>query len=146
MVKLSTRKAVLISNLGKKFTNLLMKGGNKKTAEKILLETLRLLEQNAAYILLSAIKNVKPILEMRPIRVKGANFQVPIPVHKDRQISLAIKWIIATARKKKGKSMSVRLKDEILLAHKNQGESVKKKMGINKTANSHRAYIHYRWF
>ena len=137
---------ILISNLGKKFVNLIMVNGKKNKAEHILLNILTLLDKNAADILINSIKNVKPVMEVRSIRVRGRNFQVPVPLMKNRRTSLAIKWIIESARKKKGKSISIKLKDEILLAYQYQGDSVKKKIAIHDTAIANRAFLHFRWF
>jgi len=136
--------------LGKKFINRLMIGGKKSTAERILLESLVLiqhnLKKNPIKILLSGIQNVKPVVEIRSIRMRGANYQVPIPLSENRKVSLAIKWIIATANKKQGSSMKVKLKDELITASQNHGESVKKKLAVHKLANANRAFAHYRWF
>jgi len=137
---------ILTSKLGKKFVNHLMVNGKKNKAEQILLETLTLLDKNAAHILTRAVENVKPLLEVRSIRLRGTNHQVPIPLKQDRRISLGIKWIIESARKKKGKSISGKLKEEILLASKKQGESLKKKIASHKLASAHRAFVHFRWF
>jgi len=91
--------------LAKKFINRLMLGGKKSIAEKILLESLSLiqlkLKQNPIRLLMKGINNVKPIVEVRSVRMRGANYQVPIPLQENRRISLAIKWIIESANKKK---------------------------------------------
>lgn len=136
--------------LGKKFINRLMIGGKKSTAERILLESLVLIQQNLKknpiQILLAGINNVKPVVEIRSIRMRGANYQVPIPLDENRKVSLAIKWIIASANKKQGGSMKVKLKDELIAASQNHGDSVKKKLTVHKLANANRAFAHYRWF
>ena len=93
-----------------------------------------------------SINNVKPVVEIRSIRMRGANYQVPIPLSDSRKVSLAIKWIIATANKKKENPMKVKLKDELIAASQNHGESIKKKLTIHKLANANRAFAHYRWF
>jgi small subunit ribosomal protein S7 len=94
-------RKILTTTLGKKFINLLMVNGKKNKAARLLLETLTLLDKNAAHILTTAIKNVKPVLEVRSIRLRGANYQVPIPLMENRRTSLAIKWIIESAKKEK---------------------------------------------
>jgi len=136
--------------LAKKFINRLMLGGKKSIAEKILLESLSLiqlkLKQNPIRLLMKGINNVKPIVEVRSIRMRGANYQVPIPLQENRRISLAIKWIIESANKKKGNSINVKIKDELILASKKQGDSIKKKLTVHRLANANRAFAHYRWF
>jgi small subunit ribosomal protein S7 len=140
----------LSTPLGKKFVNRLMIGGKKSIAEKIFLQSLVLIQsgsnKNPIQVLMLAILNVKPVVEIRSIRMRGANYQVPIPLQENRRISLAIKWIIESANKKKGNPMKIKLKDEIILASKKQGESVKKKISIHRLANANRAFVHYRWF
>lgn len=140
----------LNSPLGKKFINILMVKGKKSTAERIFLESLVLiqstLKQNSVKTVALSINNVKPVVEIRSVRMRGANYQVPIPLTESRKISLAIKWIVATANKKKGSSMKIKLKDELIAASQNHGESIKKKLTIHKLANANRAFAHYRWF
>ena len=140
----------LSSPLGKKFINILMVNGKKSTAERIFLESLVLiqstLKQNSVKTVSLSINNVKPVVEIRSVRMRGANYQVPIPLTESRKISLAIKWIVATAKKKQGSSMKIKLKDELIAASQNHGESVKKKLTIHKLANANRAFAHYRWF
>jgi len=136
--------------LGKKFINRLMLCGKKSIAEKVLLESLSLiqlkLKQNPIRLLIKGINNVKPIVEVRSIRMRGANYQVPIPLQENRRISLAIKWIIESANKKKSNPIHIKLKDELILASKKQGDSVKKKLTVHRLANANRAFAHYRWF
>jgi small subunit ribosomal protein S7 len=127
-----------------------MLNGKKSTAERVFLESLVLIQQNLKKnpikILLLSINNVKPVVEIRSVRMRGANYQVPIPLSDNRKVSIAIKWIIATANKKKENSMKVKLKDELIAASQNHGESIKKKLTIHKLANANRAFAHYRWF
>jgi len=140
----------LSTPLGKKFINRLMLDGKKSTAERIFLESLVLiqhsLKKNPIQILISGINNVKPVVEIRSIRMHGANYQVPIPLNENRKVSLAIKWIVGTANKKQGSPMKIKLKDELIAASQNHGESVKRKLTIHKLANANRAFAHYRWF
>jgi len=150
ITKNNSIKNFLSTKLGIKLIRRLMVDGKKNKAEKILLGTLNLLaessSENPIVILKSAIRHTKPLIEVRTIRVRGTNYQVPIPIFSKRRTSLAIKWIIENARKKKGNSMKYKLRDEFLLAYKNQGESVKKKINIHKLATANRAYTHFRWF
>ena len=143
-------KNFLSTKLGMKLIRRLMMDGKKNKAEKILLETLNLLaetsSENPIIILKSAIRHTKPLIEVRTIRVRGTNYQDPIPIFSKRRTSLAIKWIVENARKKKGNDMKYKLRDELLLACRNQGESVKKKINVHKLASANRAYTHFRWF
>ncbi len=144
------RQDFLNTPLGKKFVNRLMIGGKKNIAEKILLQSLVLIQSNSSknpiQILMLAISNVKPVVEIRSIRMRGANYQVPIPLLENRRVSLAIKWIIESANKKQGNPMKLKLKDELILASKKQGDSIKKKISVHRLANANRAFAHYRWF
>ena len=149
-VNYKTHQFFLNTPLGKKVTNRLMVGGKKSIAERILLESLVLiqhnLKKNPIQILLSGLNNVKPVVEIRSIRMRGANYQVPIPLDESRKISLAIKWIVATANKKQGNPLKVKLKDELIASSQNHGESVRRKLTVHKLANTNRAFAHYRWF
>jgi len=104
----------LSTQLGKKFVNRLMIGGKKSIAEKIFLQSLVLIQsvsnKNPIQVLILAIFNVKPVVEIRSIRMRGANYQVPIPLQENRRISLAIKWIVESANKKKGNPMKIIIK------------------------------------
>lgn len=140
----------LESNMGKKLINHIMKNGCKNKAEKILCDVLLLLsetlEENPIKVLKIAIKNVEPLVEVKTIKLRGANYSVPVPLSKKRRNSLSIKWIIETSRKKKKSPIKKLLAEEILLAYKQQGESFKKKISVHKLASSNRAYAHFRWF
>ncbi|HOQ82295.1 MAG TPA: 30S ribosomal protein S7, partial [bacterium] len=92
-----------------------------------------------------ALNNVKPRLEVRPRRVGGATYQVPVEVAPKRSLALAIRWILQSARTRKGKPMYQRLVEEIIDASKNEGASVKKREEMHKMAESNRAFAHYRW-
>ena len=92
-----------------------------------------------------AIENVKPLVEVRSRRVGGATYQVPREVRRNRQQSLAIRWIVENARKKKGKPMSVRLAEEIADAYNNTGASVLQKENVHKMAEANKAYSHFAW-
>ena len=143
-------KNFLSTKLGVKFINIIMVNGKKQVAEKIILDTLNLLSEvsskNPIVIVKSAIKHTKPLIEVRTIRVRGANYQVPVPIFSKRRTSLAVKWLIQNSRKKGGKAMKYKLRDELLSASNNQGESIKKKITIHKLAAANRAYTHFRWF
>lgn len=132
-----------------KFINYLMMDGKKTLAQKILYDSFELLSQKTKEDPLSvfkkALNNVKPRLEVRPRRVGGATYQVPVEVSPKRSLSLAIRWIIQSARARKGKPMYEKLVEEIIEASKNEGASVKKREEMHKMAESNRAFAHYRW-
>lgn len=146
MKQLFASKELMKTKFGTKFTNCLMREGKKTQAEKLLRKTLSILGAKHIHLLWLALKNVRPLIEVRTIRVRGANHQVPIPVNSKRSTSLAIKWLINSARKKKGMSTAYLLTDEILLASERRGEAYKRKLQIHKTAVDNRAYQHFRWY
>lgn len=93
----------------------------------------------------TAIRNVSPVLEVKPRRVGGATYQVPVEVNPRRKLILAIRWLVITARKRGEKTMAQRLAGELLDAAANTGVTVKKKEDTHKMAESNRAFAHYRW-
>ncbi|RLD17996.1 MAG: 30S ribosomal protein S7 [Caldiserica bacterium] len=132
-----------------KFINKLMWDGKKTVAEKIFYTALenaaKKLNKKPLEVLERAIENVKPKLEVRPRRVGGATYQVPMEVRPERALHLAIKWIIDVARSKKGRPMHEKLCDELILAFKGEGGAVKKREDMHKMAEANRAFAHYRW-
>lgn len=140
-----------------KFINNLMEGGKKSVAQKIFYAALEMVAKDMkkepsagrqttpTEILEEAIKNTSPLLEVKSRRVGGANYQVPYEVKGKRREALAIRWIIRSARKKKGKSMALRLAQEIADAFNNTGDAVKKKEDTHKVAEANRAFAHFAW-
>ena len=132
-----------------KFISSLMKGGKKSIAERILYTAL----DNAAEklgtepfeVFEKAMSNVAPQIEVRPRRVGGATYQVPVEVPPERGQLLSIRWIISYARSKKGMPMSERLMRELMDAYKNEGSSIKKREDTHRMAEANRAFAHYRW-
>ena len=132
-----------------KFISSLMKGGKKSVTEKILYTALN----NAAEklgtepfeVFEKAMSNVAPQIEVRPRRVGGATYQVPVEVPPERGQLLSIRWIISYARSKKGMPMSERLMRELMDAYKNEGSSIKKREDTHRMAEANRAFAHYRW-
>ena len=92
-----------------------------------------------------ALKNVGPTVEVRPRRVGGANYQIPFPVRGDRQMTLAMRWIINAAKERKGKPMKQKLTEELLSAAAGDGNAMKKKTDVLRMADANKAYAHYRW-
>ncbi len=132
-----------------KFINKLMWDGKKSIAYKIFYTAMDIIKERTKedplVVFKKALNNVKPRLEVRPRRVGGATYQIPMEVPPHRSLSLTIRWIIESARARKGKPMALRLVDEILEAAQGQGPSVKKKEDTHKMAESNRAFAHYRW-
>ena len=138
------------SILASKLINKLMSRGKKSTAQLIFYNAIdiakkKLAEAEKADIFVKAIENVKPMVEVRSRRVGGATYQVPREVRKSRQQSLAIRWIVENARKKKGKPMAQRLAEELVDAFNNTGASVLQKENVHKMAEANKAYSHFAW-
>jgi small subunit ribosomal protein S7 len=129
--------------------NKIMMQGKKSTAERIMYEALQLMEQqernDPVNILEQAIKNATPLLEVKPRRVGGATYQVPVEVRPDRGLSLAIRWLIKSTKARTGKSMAEKLAAELGDASKGQGVTIKKRVDTHKMAEANRAFAHYRW-
>ena len=138
------------SRLVAKFINVLMYEGKKTVAENIVYGAMEILdeksqENNALKVFNKAIDNVRPKLEVKSRRVGGATYQVPIEVPMNRGNSLAIRWIRDYARKKKGRSMMIKLADELITAYKGEGAAVKKRDDTHKMAEANKAFAHLRW-
>ena len=143
--------AVHGSKLASKFINCLMWEGKKATAERVFYRALdqikRRMGENTSIIEVfeQAVENVKPTVEVRSKRVGGATYQVPMQVNRVRQQSLAIRWIIQSARAKKGKPMSLRLADELAAAYRREGDAMNKREQTIKMAESNKAFAHFAW-
>ncbi|MBL6720974.1 MAG: 30S ribosomal protein S7 [Planctomycetes bacterium] len=136
------------SMLATKIINKIMLDGKKSTAQSVFYEALdlaskKLPEVEPVEIFTQAIENAKPMVEVRSKRVGGANYQVPREVKKNRQQSLAIRWVIDNSRKKKGKPMAQRLAEELVDAYNGTGASVQWKENVHKMADANKAYAHY---
>jgi small subunit ribosomal protein S7 len=137
------------SHLVTKFVNCLMKRGKKSTAETILYGCIDIVEkrtgQSGIQVFKQAVSNVKPVLEVRPRRVGGATYQVPMEVRPERRTALAIRWIIGNAFGRNEHSMKECLASEIIAASKNEGGAIKKKEDTHRMAEANKAFAHYRW-
>ena len=137
------------SMLASKLINKLMLDGKKSTAQKIFYDALDMAHkklpdvEDQAEIFTKAVENARPMVEVRSKRVGGANYQVPREVKRSRQQSLAIRWLIDFARKKKGKPMAQRLAEEFVDAHNGTGQAVQWRENIHKMAEANKAYAHY---
>ncbi|RME77173.1 MAG: 30S ribosomal protein S7 [Chloroflexi bacterium] len=137
------------SELVSRFINKLMVRGKKSLATRIFYEALDIVEQRAKKpgieVFEQAIKNATPLIEVRPRRVGGATYQVPLEVRPERRQSLAIRWLVNSARARSGKSMAEKLAAELLDAANGQGATVKKREDTHRMAEANRAFAHYRW-
>jgi small subunit ribosomal protein S7 len=129
--------------------NKVMMQGKKSVAERIVYVALQMMGQQGAKepvtVLEQAVKNVTPQLEVKPRRVGGATYQVPIEVRSERGLSLALRWLVASARARGGKSMAEKLAAELSDASQGQGVTIKKREDTHRMAEANRAFAHYRW-
>ena len=133
-----------------KFINCLMWQGKKSIAQKMFYDAMEQIKKKAGdgkefEIFEVAVENVKPSLEVRSKRVGGANYQVPMPVKRERQQSLAIRWLINASRTKKGKPMFQKLADEFMAAYRREGEAMAKRETTIKMAEANKAFSHFAW-
>ena len=126
-----------------------MMKGKKTLAQRIVYDALeyanKQTKQEPVQILMDAVKNASPLLRVKPRRVGGATYQVPVEVEPDKGNALAIRWIISSARAREGEPMSIRLAKEIVEASRGQGVAVKRREDTHKMAEANRAFVHYRW-
>ena len=137
------------SVLAAKFINRMMYGGKKSTAERVFYSALDILGEKTGEDPIKAfekaLENVKPALEVKSRRVGGATYQVPMEVRPDRQVTLAIRWLISYSRGRGEKSMINKLSGELLDAFNNRGGAVKKREDTHRMAEANKAFAHYRW-
>ena len=133
-----------------KFINMVMKGGKKAVAERILYDALDTIvakksDADPMEILDSALENVAPMVEVKSRRVGSATYQVPIEVRSTRRQALAMRWLIEAARKRGEKSMQLKLAGELMDASEQRGSAVKKREDTHRMAEANKAFAHYRW-
>ena len=132
-----------------KFINGIMRRGKKGLAETIFYSALEMIKDKTHSDPLKAFNqamdNVKPLLEVRPRRVGGATYQVPVEVRPERKVALAIRWIIDYSKQRAEKTMEEKLSAELIDAANNRGASIKKKEDTHKMAEANKAFAHYRW-
>jgi small subunit ribosomal protein S7 len=137
------------SELVARFINKLMLNGKKSLAQSIFYKALDEVEartnQPGLQVFEQAVRNVTPVLEVRPRRVGGATYQIPIEIRSERRQSLALRWLTQAARNRPGKSMAQKLAAEIIDAANNTGSAVKKKEDTHRMADANKAYSHFRW-
>jgi small subunit ribosomal protein S7 len=144
-----TADPVYNSELVTRFINRLLTQGKRSTAERIFYNAMDAVEQRANAPALEvferAMRNVMPVVEVRPRRVGGATYQVPIEVRSERRQSLGIRWMVNAARRRGGRTMVEKLSGEILDAANNSGASVKRREDSHRMAEANKAFGHYRW-
>jgi small subunit ribosomal protein S7 len=137
------------SRLASAFINKLMERGKKATAERIFYDALGLVESRAKRagmeVFEQAIRNATPMIEVKPRRVGGSTYQVPVEIRPDRRQALAIRWLLASARTRGGRSMADRLSAELMDAANNAGATIRRKDETHRMAEANRAFAHYRW-
>jgi len=126
-----------------------MKKGKKSIAARIVYDALDIVARQTkrppVEVLEEALQNVSPVLEVKPRRVGGSTYQIPVEVPPHRQLSLALRWILAAARSRGGRPMAERLANELMDAARGTGAAVKKKEDTHRMAEANRAFAHYRW-
>jgi small subunit ribosomal protein S7 len=129
------------------FINKVMERGKKTTAQKIVYSAFDIIKEKTKKepleIFKAAIENASPILEVKPKRIGGATYQVPMEVRGERKLALAIRWILEGARSKKGKPMSEKLAQELIDCTNNQGNAIKKKADTHRMAEANKAFAHF---
>ncbi len=138
------------SRLAGKFINCLMYDGKKTTAQNVFYDALdeiakRLPDATPIEVFETAVENVKPYIEVRSKRVGGASYQVPMQVNRVRQQSLAIRWLLAAVRDKKGRPMAEKLADELVAAYKKEGVAYTKRENTHRMADANKAFAHFAW-
>jgi small subunit ribosomal protein S7 len=132
-----------------RFTAKLMKDGKKNLSERILRQALARAEASARRpgleVLEAALRNATPIIEVKPRRVGGATYQVPVEIRGDRRMSLGVRWLVQAARKRSGKSMSEKLAAEFVDAMNGLGSAVKRREDTHKMAEANKAFSHFKW-
>lgn len=132
-----------------KFINNVMMSGKKATAERIVYDALAMIEnqtrRNPVETFELALRNATPVLEVKPRRVGGATYQVPVEIRGDRRVSLGMRWLIESARKRAGRSMAEKLAAELLDAAHGTGATIKRREDTHRMAEANKAFAHYRW-
>jgi len=140
----------LNSKIVAKFVNMVMVEGKKSIAEKIVYGAFEIVkknlnEQDILKVFYKALDNARPRLEVKPRRVGGATYQVPIEVRQERGTSIALRWMRDFAQNKKGRPMDQKLAEEIIAAYKGEGSAIKKRDDTHKMAEANKAFAHFRW-
>ncbi|GIW85866.1 MAG: 30S ribosomal protein S7 [Isosphaeraceae bacterium] len=138
------------SKLVSKFINCLMHDGKKSVAQRVFYSAMdqiqkKMPDADVLEIFARAVENVMPVIEVRSKRVGGATYQVPMQVKKNRQQTLAIRWILMAAREKKGRPMYLKLADELIAAYNREGAAISRREQVHRMADANKAYAHFAW-
>ncbi len=138
------------SILASKFINCLMWDGKKSVAQRLFYRSLdeissKVSDAEAIDVFTQALENVKPMIEVRSKRVGGASYQVPMQVNKNRQQSLAIRWVLGAVREKKGRPKHLALAEELVAAYKKEGHAMTKRENVHRMAEANKAFAHFAW-
>ena len=138
------------SLLASKFINVLMGDGKKSTAQRVFYDALNLVDERVKdsepiEIFDQAVNNIKPDIEVRSKRVGGASYQVPMQVSRNRQQSLAIRWLLIAVREKKGRPTFQKLADEIVNAYNREGAAMSRRENVHRMAEANKAFAHFAW-
>ena len=148
-VRVPAPDPVYNSTLVSKFINCMMWDGKKSISERIFYEAMESIRDRTGEdplpIFKKAVENVKPVVEVKSRRVGGANYQVPIEVRQNRRQSLALRWLIGSARSRSENRMADRLGSELLEAAQGRGTTIKKKDDVHRMAEANKAFAHFRW-
>jgi small subunit ribosomal protein S7 len=131
------------------FINKVMMNGKKSTAERIMYDAMNMIGERTGRAPMDtfeqALRNATPAVEVKPRRVGGATYQVPVDIRPERRMALAIRWLLRSARSRGGRSMAEKLAGELMDAATNQGATIKRREDTHRMAEANRAFIHYRW-
>ena len=137
------------SRVVSKFMSNLMRDGKKSVAERVVYSAFDRIEEvtgrRAIDVFEAAVRNVTPIIEVKPRRVGGATYQVPVDIRSERRQALALRWLLEASRRRGGRSMSEKLASELLDAANNAGNAIRRKEETHRMAEANRAFVHYRW-
>jgi small subunit ribosomal protein S7 len=138
------------SILASKFINCLMYDGKKTTAQAVFYNALdeiaeKVKDRPSIEVFEQAIENVKPYIEVRSKRVGGASYQVPMQVNKNRQQSLAFRWVLEAVRGKKGRATHLKLAEELMAAYRKEGAAITKRENTHRMADANKAFAHFAW-
>jgi small subunit ribosomal protein S7 len=132
-----------------KFVNNLMERGKKSLATRIVYEAMDTMAERtkrpAMEVFEDALKNATPLVEVKPRRVGGATYQIPVEISANRRMALAMRWLIDSARKRSGRDMAARLAGELMDAARNEGNTVKKREDTHRMAEANQAFAHFRY-
>jgi small subunit ribosomal protein S7 len=132
-----------------RFMSKVMQDGKKSKAESVVYGALDIIEREMKKdpldVFEQALRNATPVVEVKPRRVGGATYQVPVDIRPGRRMALAIRWLLASARARKGKPMAERLAAELMDAARGQGITIKKREDTHRMAEANKAFVHYRW-